>query len=55
MTEDTWFEFCEVAEEHETEGRILRAVALTKGEWERDPEECDEIVLAYMADMAKEN
>ncbi|OAK93361.1 hypothetical protein IQ06DRAFT_382881 [Phaeosphaeriaceae sp. SRC1lsM3a] len=55
VTEDTWFEFCEVAEEHETEGRILRAVALTKGEWERDPEECDEIVLAYMADMAKEN
>ncbi|KAH5794769.1 hypothetical protein HBI88_096420 [Parastagonospora nodorum] len=47
MTDSTWDEFAMLAEEYTIDNRIVHALALTKDEWELEPEDCDALVERY--------
>ncbi|KAH4124193.1 hypothetical protein HBH47_072950 [Parastagonospora nodorum] len=47
VTDSTWDEFAMLAEEYTIDNRIVHALALTKDEWELEPEDCDALVERY--------
>ncbi|KAH6322867.1 hypothetical protein HBI37_231390 [Parastagonospora nodorum] len=47
VTDSTWDEFAMLAEEYMIDNRIIHALALTKDEWELEPEDCDALVERY--------
>ncbi|KAH6289502.1 hypothetical protein HBI39_209000 [Parastagonospora nodorum] len=47
VTDSTWDEFAMLAEEYMIDNRIVHALALTKDEWELEPEDCDALVERY--------
>ncbi|KAH6417894.1 hypothetical protein HBI59_246440 [Parastagonospora nodorum] len=47
VTDSTWDEFAMLAEEYTIDNRIIHALALTKDEWELEPEDCDALVERY--------
>ncbi|KAH5335099.1 hypothetical protein HBI12_032410 [Parastagonospora nodorum] len=47
VTDSTWDEFAMLAEEYTIDNCIVHALALTKDEWELEPEDCDALVERY--------
>jgi hypothetical protein len=52
VTESSWASFTEHAHEYMSTGRILNAIALTKDEWEMEPDDIDEIIEGYEEEIA---
>jgi hypothetical protein len=52
VTESSWASFTEHAHKYMSTGRILNAIALTKDEWEMEPDDIDEIIEGYEEEIA---
>jgi hypothetical protein len=55
VTEDTWDNLAEQAEAYMLGDRTLPVIALTKEEWEMDPEDSEAIVERYLDQMRFES